>query len=58
MAQLMRCPYCGLLQDEPAGVRTCSRCGGGLEYENQPLPGMTSSYLQVQMEVYRVALPG
>jgi uncharacterized protein YegL len=57
MAQLMRCPYCGLLQDEPAGVKTCSRCGGGLEYENQPPTGKGSSYLQVQMELDQVAAP-
>jgi Mg-chelatase subunit ChlD len=57
MASLMRCPYCGLLQDEPAGVKTCSRCGGGLEYESQPLPGKTSAYLQVQMELDQVAAP-
>jgi len=26
MAGLMRCLYCGLLQDEPSGVKTCGRC--------------------------------
>ena len=57
MTQLMRCPYCGLLQDEPARVKTCSRCGGGLEYENQPQSGIGSSYLQVQMELDQVAAP-
>lgn len=54
---LMRCPYCGLLQDEPGGIKECSRCGGGLEYENQPPPGKGSSYLQVQMELDQVAAP-
>jgi uncharacterized protein YegL len=57
MAQLIRCPFCGLLQDEPAGVKSCSRCGGGLEYEKKPLPGMQASYLQVQMELDQVAAP-
>jgi Mg-chelatase subunit ChlD len=57
MTELMRCPYCGLLQDEPAGVKTCSRCGGGLEFANQPKTGKGSSYLQVQMELDQVAAP-
>jgi Ca-activated chloride channel family protein len=57
MAKLMRCPYCGLLQDEPVGVKNCSRCGGGLEYENPPLHGKGSSYVQVQMELDQVAAP-
>ena len=55
MAKLMRCPYCGLLQDEPSGVKTCARCGGALEYESQP-PGQ-KTYIQVQMELDQVAAP-
>lgn len=55
MPNLMRCPYCGLLQDEPAGVKTCARCGGALEIEHQP-PG-AGTYLQVQMELDQVAAP-
>ena len=55
MAQLMRCPFCGLLQDEPAGVKECARCGGGLEYDSQ-LPGK-ATYVQVQMELDQVAAP-
>jgi Ca-activated chloride channel family protein len=51
----MRCPYCGLLQDEPTGVKNCSRCGGGLTYEIQ-LP-VKQTYLQVQMELDQVAAP-
>ena len=31
MARTIRCPYCGLLQDEPDGVKICARCGGSLE---------------------------
>jgi Mg-chelatase subunit ChlD len=55
MTQLMRCPFCGLLQDEPAGVKECSRCGGGLEYENIQ-PGKPA-YLQVQMELDQISAP-
>jgi Ca-activated chloride channel family protein len=55
MTKLMRCPYCGLLQDEPSGVKTCARCGGALEYESQP-PGQ-KTYIQVQMELDQVAAP-
>lgn len=55
MIQLMRCPYCGLLQDEPKGVKSCSRCGGALEYESQ-LPGK-QTYVDVQMELDQVAAP-
>ena len=55
MSRLMRCPYCGHLQDEPAGVKECARCGGILEYERQ-LPG-EQGYLQVQMELDQVAAP-
>ena len=54
MSSVMRCPFCGLLQDEPKGVKACARCGGGLEYEIQP-PKQT--YVQVQMELDQVAAP-
>jgi hypothetical protein len=57
MKNLMRCPYCGLLQDEPAGVKTCSRCGGGLDFETRPPSGKGSACLQVQMELDQVAAP-
>ena len=56
MPKLMRCPFCGHLQDEPAGVKECGRCGGGLEYETKPPVGQ-ASYLQVQMELDQVAAP-
>ncbi len=57
MSGLMRCQYCGLLQDEPSGVKECQRCGGELAYENlQPvLPG--GSYIQAQMELDQVNGP-
>jgi Ca-activated chloride channel family protein len=54
MAKLMRCPWCGLLQDEPAGVKVCGRCGGALEYEEALPPGQGSSCLEVQMELDQV----
>jgi Ca-activated chloride channel family protein len=57
MTRLMRCPFCGLLQDEPKGVKTCPRCGGALEFEILPGPGIKPSYLQVQMELDQVAAP-
>ena len=56
MAKLMRCPFCGLLQDEPPGVKECKRCGGQLEFDGGQLPGSTS-YVQVQMELDQVAAP-
>ena len=57
MPNLMRCPYCGLLQDEPKGAKSCLRCGGSLEYENQLPTGQVSSYLKAQMELDQVAAP-
>lgn len=57
MTRLMRCPYCGLLQDEPAGAKSCSRCGGGLEFEKKPSSGKDAAYIQVEMELDQVAAP-
>jgi len=57
MARLMRCQYCGTLQDEPAGAKTCIRCGGQLAFEAPPPPQERSSYLQVQMELDQVMAP-
>jgi Mg-chelatase subunit ChlD len=57
MSKLMRCLYCGLLQDEPAGVKVCSRCGGELAYEAPPPPEGRGSYVQVQMELDQVSAP-
>ncbi|HNS50961.1 MAG TPA: VWA domain-containing protein [Anaerolineae bacterium] len=54
MSNVMRCPYCGLLQDEPKGVKVCSRCGGPLEFEIRP---PKATYVQVQMELDQVAAP-
>ncbi len=57
MSRLMRCLYCGVLQDEPAGAKTCVRCGGELvpEVVSPPVPG--GSYLQVQLELDQVQAP-
>ncbi len=57
MLKLMRCPYCGLLQDEPAGEKTCARCGGGLEFENRPPLDRQPAYLEAQLELDQVAAP-
>ena len=57
MARLMRCHFCGTLQDEPKGAKTCVRCGGELGYEAEPGPGESGSYVQVQMELDQVAAP-
>lgn len=57
MPDLMRCLYCGLLQDEPAGVKECQRCGGELSYETGPAPEERGSYLQAQMELDQVKAP-
>jgi Ca-activated chloride channel family protein len=54
MSQLMRCLYCGLLQDEPSGVKACARCGGELAFE-QPPPART--YVQAQMELDQINAP-
>ncbi len=57
MKRLMRCLFCGLLQDEPQGVKTCQRCGGQLEFEDQPTRYAQGSYLDVQMELDQVNAP-
>ena len=57
MKRLMRCLFCGLLQDEPAGGKTCLRCGGALEFEDQPTRYAQGSYLDVQMELDQINAP-
>ena len=54
MSRLMRCLYCGLLQDEPRGVKTCVRCGGELVFE-QPPPAR--SYVQAHTELDQISAP-
>jgi Ca-activated chloride channel family protein len=57
MSSLMRCQYCGLLQDEPAGVKECLRCGGELAFETGPSPDERGSYLDAQLELDQVKAP-
>jgi len=57
LSQLMRCPYCGLLQDEPEGVKACVRCGGELAFEAEPPPNQRSSYVKAEMELDQVKAP-
>ncbi len=57
MPRLMRCPFCGLLQDEPSGVKTCQRCGGELAFEDPREVSEGNSYLKMQMELDQVNAP-
>lgn len=57
MPRYMRCPFCGLLQDEPAGVKACRRCGGELAFEDGPAAAEGQSYLKTQMELDQVNAP-
>ncbi len=57
MKKLMRCPFCGLLQDEPVGVKACQRCGGELIFEDQSPSFGNGSYLDVQMELDQINAP-
>jgi len=57
MPALMRCIYCGILQDEPAGAKVCRRCGGELVFEMEQLASSSESYIQVQMELDQVKAP-
>lgn len=57
MPRLMRCLYCGTLQDEPTGAKTCVRCGGELAFVEEPAPDELGSYLQAQMELDQVVAP-
>ncbi len=57
MPNLMRCIYCGLLQDEPSGVKECSRCGGELAFETQVPGSQPGAYLFAQMELDQVKAP-
>lgn len=58
MSRLMRCLYCGLLQDEPEGVKTCPRCGGELVFEERPPADQHGSYVEAEMELDQVTAPG
>jgi len=57
MANLMRCLFCGLLQDEPEGVKACQRCGGELTFEDPEAQRQGGSYLAAQMELDQISAP-
>jgi len=57
MSRLMRCLYCGVLQDEPVGAKSCVRCGGELTFEENLHTTPQTSYIQVQMELDQVQAP-
>jgi Ca-activated chloride channel family protein len=57
MNRLMRCLFCGLLQDEPEGVKACRRCGGELAFEAPPPPHSRGSYIAAFMELDQVNAP-
>lgn len=57
MPQLMRCLYCGILQDEPAGAKTCALCGGELAFEQPSPPEAQGSYILAQLELDQVNAP-
>ena len=44
MGEPIRCPYCGLLQDEPQGVKVCVKCGGSLENLDNDKPFVFIAY--------------
>lgn len=54
---LMRCIFCGLLQDEPKGVKECNRCGGELAYEGQAGFPTAQGYVKTQLELDQVLAP-
>ena len=56
MPKLMRCKYCGTLQDEPTGAKVCVQCGGELAYEKEATE-QESSYIKAQLELDQIAAP-
>jgi len=57
MLRLMRCLYCGVLQDEPAGAKLCALCGGDLTFEREAPWDKPSGYVRAQMELDQVRAP-
>ena len=63
MARLMRCKYCGTLQDEPQGAKICVQCGGELVFlADDPWAGegigqKGKSYIRAQLELDQIAAP-
>jgi Mg-chelatase subunit ChlD len=64
MVRLMRCRYCGTLQDEPQGVKICAQCGGELVFVTDDpwvqtgTGGASQSYVRAQLELDRITAPG
>jgi Ca-activated chloride channel homolog len=59
VARLMRCKYCGILQDEPPGAKVCVQCGGELAFSPaDPWSTETQSYIRAQLELDQIAAPG
>ena len=56
MPRLMRCNYCGTLQDEPQGAKICVQCGGELTFDTQPVQ-KGKSYTKAQLELDQIAAP-
>jgi len=56
MPRLMRCRYCGTLQDEPSGAKVCVQCGGELVWEASPVEA-DRSYVRAQMVLDQIAAP-
>jgi Ca-activated chloride channel family protein len=56
---MMRCKYCGTLQDEPQRAKTCVQCGGELAFSiDDPWGGhKDGSYVKAQLELDQVAAP-
>ena len=57
MSALMRCQFCGLLQDEPTGIKECQRCGGELVFESPIKETQSGFYLEAQMELDQINAP-
>lgn len=56
MAKLMRCKYCGTLQDEPKGAKVCGQCGGELAFEKDG-GAQDKSYIRAHLELDQIAAP-
>lgn len=63
MARLMRCKYCGTLQDEPQGAKLCVQCGGELSFlqgdpwADSAIGEQGRSYVKAQLELDQVSAP-
>jgi len=57
MPRLMRCKYCGTLQDEPQGAKICVQCGGELAFVTGDPGSESGSYVKAQLELDQIAAP-